>query len=289
MSVEKLRIYHSPELTAPTLILGFSGWMDGGDVSTGSVEYMRVKLGAVPFASIEPNSFYVYNIPGTMEMASMFRPHVKISDGLIQNIDMPSNTFCVDAEHNLILFIGKEPNLDWQGFADCVFKLCDQYGVRQILFAGSVAGLLPHTREPRIAASISQDSLREKIEQLGIRLSQYEGPASFLTYMTARVAKNDIDMVVLVAEIPAYLEGYNPKCVETIVRCMSSLLELHLPCDDLRTMGDEFEKRVSQLVEQQPELQKRVKQLEEIYDTEVFDTEMGDLKSWLQRQGIRLD
>ncbi|HOK67345.1 MAG TPA: hypothetical protein PLV55_11080 [Anaerohalosphaeraceae bacterium] len=30
MSVERLRIYHNPDLTTPTLILGFDGWMDGG-------------------------------------------------------------------------------------------------------------------------------------------------------------------------------------------------------------------------------------------------------------------
>ena len=289
MTVERLRIYHKPDLTAPALVLGFTGWMDGGDVSTGAVDYLRVKLGSVAFASIDPEPFYLYNFPGSMEIASLFRPHVKIEDGIIQQFDLPNNSFYADVDHNLILFEGKEPNLNWQSFGNCIFQLCEQFDVQRIIFVGSVSGLTPHSREPRFSGSISQFRLRPKLEKFGIRFSQYEGPASFITYLTSRAAKNDIDMITLIAEVPAYLQGYNPKCVSAAVRCISSLLELHINCDDLLNLSDEFEKRVNDLVQQQPELAQRVQQLEEIYDSEMFDTEMGDLKNWLHQRGIRLD
>ena len=74
-----------------------------------------------------------------------------------------------------------------------------------------------------------------------------------------------------------------------MVRCISSILGLHLICDDLRALGEEYEKRVSELVSQQPDLAQRVEQLEESYDNEVFNTELQDLKSWLHNRGIRLD
>jgi len=96
-------------------------------------------------------------------------------------------------------------------------------------------------------------------------------------------------MVVLTAEITAYLQGYNPRAVEAAVRYMSGLLELHLSCDDLRSLSDEFERRVGELVQQQPDLAQRVQQLEEIYDHEIFETELSDLKNWLHQRGIRLD
>ncbi len=289
MSIERLRVYHNPDLTAPTLIMGFTGWMDGGEVSTGVIDYLRVNLGAVPFASIDPEPFYLYNLPGSMEVANVFRPHVKIREGLIEEFEQPVNTFFADPEHNLILFSGKEPNMHWQCFGDCIFQLSERFDIKQILFMGSVAGLTPHSREPRFTGSVSHLALRTKLERMGIRFSEYEGPASFVTYLTTRASRADIDMIVLVAEVPAYLQGYNPKCVETAVRCISGLLELHMPCDDLRGLSDEFEKRVGELVQQQPELVKRIQQLEEIYDNEVFDTELSDLKNWLHQRGIRLD
>jgi len=96
-------------------------------------------------------------------------------------------------------------------------------------------------------------------------------------------------MISLTAEIPAYLQGYNPIVVEMVLRYVSKFLELHIPCEELRVLGDEFERRVSELVKQEPELSKRVTQLEELYDREIFDTEMGDLKNWLEQRGLRLD
>ena len=39
----------------------------------------------------------------------------------------------------------------------------------------------------------------------------------------------------------------------------------------------------------QPSVSTRIQKLEEDYDSDIFDTEMGDLKDWLEQQGIRLD
>lgn len=40
---------------------------------------------------------------------------------------------------------------------------------------------------------------------------------------------------------------------------------------------------------QAQKLAERIQKLEEDYDNEVFDTQMTDLKDWLEQQGIRLD
>ena len=41
MASDKLNIYNKPKLCNPRLLLGFSGWMDGGEVSTGTVKIGR--------------------------------------------------------------------------------------------------------------------------------------------------------------------------------------------------------------------------------------------------------
>jgi predicted ATP-grasp superfamily ATP-dependent carboligase len=289
MREKTLRLFHEPAMNHPSLVIGFEGWMDGGDVSTGTVDYLRIKLGALPFAEIEPDGFYILNVPGPMELAGMFRPHVHYEDGVIKQYDYPRNQFLVQTDYNLILFRGKEPNLGWDRFADAMFSVCERFEVHRILFIGSVAGLAPHSRDPRILCTLSRPELKLQMDKMGFHLSQYEGPGSFATHLTQRAAEKGIDLLGLVAEIPAYLQGYNPKCIETMVRCISSILGLHLVCDDLRALGEEYERRVTELVGQQPDLAQRVEQLEESYDNEVFDTELDDLKSWLHRRGIRLD
>ena len=285
----KLNIYKRPKLDNPRMLLGFLGWMDGGNVSTGTVKSLIDKLGAQRFAEIEPEGFYIYSFPGSMEIAALFRPHTKIKNGLIESYQLPTNAFFYNEENNLILFLGKEPHLQWEEFAGCIFSLCAEFGVKAIYFIGSVAGLVPHTREPRIFCSVSDAKLRETFEQYGVRFTNYEGPASIITYLTANANKHDLSMATLVATIPAYVQGKNPKCIEAVIRRLVGILGLQIELDDLRATSDEFEKKLSEAVQEQPELAGSVQKLEEDYDNEIFDSEMGDLKKWLQQQGIRLD
>jgi proteasome assembly chaperone (PAC2) family protein len=289
MVSDKLRIFEKPQLSNPRILLGFSGWMDGGDVSTGSVKCLIEKLNARRFADIEPEGFYIYSFPGSMEMTAFFRPHTKIEDGLISSFDVPKNEFFYDTQNNLILFLGKEPNLQWTEFADCIFSLCSQFGIKTMYFIGSVAGLVPHTREPRLLCSVSEAKLKETFVHYGVKFANYEGPASFITSLTTGAAKHGLSMASFVATIPAYVQGNNPKCIEAVTRRLAGILGLQVDLDDLRDLSDEFEKKLSEVVQEQDELAGNIQKLEADYDNEVFDSEMGDLKEWLQQKGIRLD
>src|SRR5436309_15350696 len=101
---ESLRIGQCPALDRATLVLAFTGWMDGGDVSTGTVRRLVDLLGARPIAEVDPEPFYLYNFPGSMELAALFRPHIEIEDGLIKSLDMPVGTFYCHGPANLVLF-----------------------------------------------------------------------------------------------------------------------------------------------------------------------------------------
>jgi len=289
MASEKLHIYKKPNLNKPRLLLGFSGWMDGGEVSTGTVECLIEKLDAERFAEIEPEGFYIYNFPGSMEMTAMFRPHTVIKDGLIHSFEVPANWFFCDEKNNLILFLGKEPNMQWGDFAACIFEVCSQFGVEMMYFIGSVAGLVPHTREPRLLCSVSKPKLKETLRHYGVKFSNYEGPSSFVTYLTTCAEANALSMASFVATVPAYVQGNNPRCIETVTSRLAGIMEVSVDLDDLRKVSDEFERKLSEAVLEQPELSDNIRKLEEDYDNEIFNNEMGDLKSWLEQQGIRLD
>ncbi len=289
MASEKLKIYKRPNFKSPRLLLGFSGWMDGGDVSTGTVKCLIDKLGAQKFAEVEQEGFYLYSFPGTMEMTALFRPYTQIKDGLIKCYETPADAFYCSEENDLILFSGKEPNLQWKEFAECIFSLCEQFGVEMIYFIGSVAGLVPHTREPRLFCSVSDAELKDTFRHYGVKFTNYEGPASIITHLTANCGNHGLRMVSLVATIPAYVQGSNPKCIEAVTRRLVGMLDLQVKFDDLRLVSDAFEKKLSDIVQEQPELENNIQKLEEDYDNEIFNNEMGDLKQWLQQKGIRVD
>ncbi len=289
MASDKLDIYKRPKFSNPRLLLGFSGWMDGGEVSTGTVKCFIDKLDARRFAEIEPTGFYIYSFPGSMEITALFRPNTQIKDGIIESYEIPENTFFYSEESNLILFLGKEPNLNWEDFSECIFSVCVEFGVEMIYFIGSVAGLVPHTREPRLFCSVSQAELKERFQHYGVKFANYEGPASIVTYLMTNCSKRDIKMVSLVAAVPAYVQGSNPKCIEAVTRRIAGMLELEMEFSDLTTISEEFENKLHDVVQEQPELESNIHKLEEDYDNEIFNNEMGDLKTWLEQQGIRVD
>lgn len=289
MNMQKLHITDIPTVKNASMVFGLTGWLDGGSVSTGTIEYLRQVTHAKLIARINPNGFYLYHIPGSMETAATTRPHIRIEDGLLQSYDLPEAVFYQSESNNLVLFEASEPNLCWMEFADCMFEMCRQCDVKRIIFVGSVSGIIPHTREPRISCAVSNKNLKQRLSQLGVRFSNYAGPGSFANCILFGAMQRNIEMVSLVAEVPAYLQGYNPTCIEMAVKYVSRLLEIHVPVDSLRSLSDEFEKRVSELVNNEPELAQRVTQLEEIYDKDIFENEMGDMKNWLRQRGIRVD
>jgi proteasome assembly chaperone (PAC2) family protein len=289
MTIENLQIYKRPQLTEPKLLMGFSGWMDGGDVSTGTIGHLIGRLAAKRFACIEPEGFYIESFVGTMEMAALFRPSARIEDGLVKSFMRADNSFYASTEENLILFVGQEPNINWKKYTECVFTLCSEYHIRQIYFIGSVAGLVPHTREPKIFCSVSSEKLKDQYHQLGIGFSNYQGPAGIVTYLVKTAQERNIDMTSFVATVPIYIQGRNPKAIYSAARRICALLKFKIELEELEEAANVFENKLNELVEKQPELTEIIHKLEGDYDSEVFDSELGDLKQWLQEKGIRID
>ena len=272
MPQHPLTLLEVPHLTDATLLLALTGWMDGGLVSTGTVKQLMEGRDLVEVARIEPPGFYIDNFPGSMELASLFRPHVKYDGGLIETFDMPGNVFHADVEANLAFFIGKEPNLNWPQFGECVFDVAERLGVRRIIFMGSFGGSVPHTREPRLFGSVSERRLLPLLKQHKLSPTEYEGPASFATYLLSLSPARGVEMLSIAAEIPGYLEGVNPLSIAAVARRLSAILNVPVDLAELRDASNAWEAQVSEAVEKDRGLAKTVRKLEEEYDNELIRT-----------------
>jgi proteasome assembly chaperone (PAC2) family protein len=270
MALEALKMESHPSLANGTMLLALTGWMDGGLVSTGTLKGMMLNRNIEEIAQIAADPFYIYNFPGSMEIATLFRPEVKYSQGMVVEYEMPLNAFYCDRAAELVFFTGKEPNLRWDEFADCIFALAERVGVKRFIFMGSFGGTVPHTREPRMFATVSHDHLKPLLGQHGCRFSNYEGPSGFATLLLTKAPEEAIEMISLVAEIPGYLQGINPLSIEAVTRRLSSILNIPVDVDGLRRASDEWEVKVTQAVEEDAELAETVRKLENDYDNELI-------------------
>jgi proteasome assembly chaperone (PAC2) family protein len=265
-----LTVLNTPAMQDAVMFLALTGWMDGGLVSTGTVRHLMSGRRLVEIARIEPGGFYIDNFPGSMEVTALFRPHVKYEDGLVTAFDMPFDEFFADPAANMVFFIGKEPNLNWPGFAKCIFEIASRLNVKRIIFMGSFGGSVPHTREPRLFGSVSEARLKPILKEHGLRPSNYDGPGSFATYLLTQSPKHGIEMLSIAAEIPGYLQGLNPLSIEAVCRRLSHLFNLPVDLPKLREISTAWEMQVSEAVEKDPDLAQTVKKLEAQYDNELI-------------------
>jgi hypothetical protein len=270
MATDSLTILNTPPFEHSTLLLALEGWMDGGQVSTGTVRHLMQGRDLTAVARIEPGPFYIQNFPGDMETAALFRPEVKHDSGLVTRFDFPTNEFTADPKANLVFFLGKEPNLNWPGFADGIFDVCRRMDVKRIIFIGSFGGTVPHTREPRLFGSVSHSALLPLLDDHAIRPSDYEGPGSFASYLVHRAPKQKVEMISIAAEIPGYLQGINPPSIEAVSRRLGRLVGLPINLAELRAASTEWELQVSDAIEKDEDLAKTVRQLEEQYDNDLI-------------------
>ena len=170
-------------------------------------------------------------------------------------------------------FVGKEPHLRWQTFAGCILELARAVGVGRLLFVGSFGGAVPHTREPRLYVTCSEAGLLPEMERYGLRRTGYEGPGSFASYLMARAPAAGLQMTSLAAEIPGYLQGTNPLCIEAVTRRLAKILRLPLDLGSLRAASTQWELGVSAVVDKDEELAQKIHELEEAYDTDLLQQE----------------
>jgi predicted ATP-grasp superfamily ATP-dependent carboligase len=297
-----LKIERLPEVECPVMVLGFSGWMDGGRVSTATVGYLGERLGAERLGEIDAGDFQIFNFPvatlpitiyvedghaivapvSPMESAAAFRPHCRIANGRLEKLVLPANRFFASEKHGVALFSGEEPHMRWRSYSDCVFEVAERIGVRQMYFVGSVAGPVPHTREPRIRSSLTNDARREEFEALGIAFTDYEGPSSIVTYLMQHAPDHGIEFANLVAEIPHYpfieMPTY-PRSIVTVVAALRSLLGLDLDMTELMDAADVVERRLNEVMADNEEFSRLATKLEEAYDIEPSEADEALLRN----------
>ena len=272
MKMSCLKYANTPQMTGATMLLALSGWMDGGLVSTGTVKHLMRGRDLLKVADILPGGFYLENFPGSMDIAAIFRPNVKYEGGLVTAFETIENVFYADPRENMVFFIGKEPNNNWDEFSDCIYDVAGKLGVKRLIFIGSFGGSVPHTRQPRIFGSVSHRSMLEQLDHYALIPSDYEGPGSFASQLLWMAPRHNVEMFSLAVEIPGYLKGANPASIEAVIKRLSRMLKFGVDLDQLRNASTDWEHKVSREISKDKELAQTVRELEEQYDKELIET-----------------
>ena len=265
---DAVKITAWPNLRQPVMVCGLSGWLDGGQAATGSVRYLIKKLPTTGFAVIPGARFNVSQLPGQLPL----RPHIKIEGGLIKTHRFSQNHFFYWVNprdsRDLILFLGTEPNMHWEEYAEALLGLASDFNVSRIYFLGGVLDKTPHTKKPDIFCSCSSPKLRDEMRDYGVRFTDYEGPGSIGATILHLCQKRGIQMIRLTTRTTYYPEfnvlvQRSPRAIKTLVEMLNSQLCLRLDFSDLDGEIATLESKLDVMAQQDPRLRAYIDELGE--------------------------
>lgn len=269
------------------MVAAFTGWPDAGQVASGGVAYLRDKLEARKFAHIQAEEFYIF---------TRHRPHIVIDEGAVRRLSWPVNEFYYwqgqTPAPDLVIFLGAEPHLKWHTYVDCILDIAQECHVERLISLGGTLDSVPHTMDCPISGSASEPRLREKLQRLSVRSSNYQGPTSIHSLLMDTAAGRGMATASLWGHAPHYLQSIpNPKVTYRLLDRLSHLLEMETDLEELKIAAATLVQKVDEALLRNPELLSYVRRLEEIYqetatppeESTVSDSIFQELEDFLRQ------
>lgn len=264
-NMEELReIGPLPELREPILLAGFAGWNDAGQAATHALHTLVRSWSAKHVMEIEPETFFDF---------TETRPMISIGLSGQRELEWPKNSFYVhsmpQAERDVVLLIGTEPNLRWKAFCRMVLEVADRLQVSCLVTLGALLADVPHTMEPRLSGFATTPRLLPQLQRLGVRMSSYEGPTGILGALHDAWLVGDRPALSLWGNVPHYISAApNPRVSLALLQRVAALLGNKLPLSSLVTQATAFDAQIDEALAENPEALEYVHQLERQYQGE---------------------
>ncbi len=259
-----------PNLRSPYIVCGLNGWVNGGDVSVAGVRYLISQFKGKEFAEMPTSRYHVYQVPGVESLRPVFR----MKDGLIEDFQFPDDRFYYvlnpASEHDLILFLGNEPNLNWEEYADSVVSLACGFGASRLYTFGAVLDRSPYAREPKISCSCTSAEVKKEMEKYNVNFSSREGTASVNIMLLHACQKRGLDGANFTVRTPYYPEfninvDYSPKSIRAVLVRLNHLMHLDIRFNGLNEAIRELEGKLDFIRRQNQQFNSYIEELEKDY------------------------
>jgi len=259
--MELINFSEKPKLNRPLLIAGFDGWSNAGNISIDTLIYLKKKVGAKKFAEIDPDPFHKY---------TNIRPCARVEGGEIKYLFFsPYEFFYKRGEDttDLILFVGKEPELRWKKFTQSFLTVATDLKVETLLTIGGTYDCITHKQEPLISGVFSEDSLKITYAHSGIKAAEYEGPISIHTLLMMEAKKIGIKGISIWGHAPQYLRSNNLSTIHQILTLINEIGRFNLDLTALQLKAIELNKQIDVIVQKNPELLQFIEKFDKGPDT----------------------
>jgi hypothetical protein len=247
-----------PELGAPVLVHGLTGFMDAGGASRLAIEHLLETCQPTRVATFDIDALYDYRSR---------RPRTVFSADHYESVSLPELVVdaAVDARGERFLVLhGAEPDTAWGAVCDGIMRLIEALGVRLVVGVHAIPWPAPHTRPVNVTVHANDPSL-----VAGSRpwVGSLEVPGSLAALLELRLGERDRPAMGFAAHIPHYLvQAEFPRGALVLLQSVCSATGLSVPLDELREAAEESDADISIQIATNPENLEAVTTLEEQYD-----------------------
>lgn len=240
-----LILHERPSLTRPILIAAFTGWNDAGRSASLAVEHLVNVWSASKIGEINPDEFFDFTAS---------RPWVKIADDGQSQLTWPGHYLFAHQDTrgglDAILLLGNEPALRWRAFTHEIVNLAQSFNVSMAVTLGSYLAQVSHRDAVPVSGWAWPAALHHRLKDVHVESITYDGPTGVVTVLSTALAQAKIPVASLWAAVPGYLGPTpNPKGAYALVSCLDRAFGLQLNLDDLRKTSEQFEQKVSEVVQ----------------------------------------
>lgn len=244
-----------PRLRSPVLVCAFRGWNDAAAAASTALSSIATSLGAEQIASVDPEEFFDFQST---------RPTISLDEGQTRRIEWPENNLVVatvpNADRDLVLLDGTEPNLRWRTFSETIATAADALGVELVVSLGALIAEVSHTLPVPITGLASS---LELVDELELERSNYEGPTGIVGIVHDLCRGAGIESASLWAAVPHYVAAVpNPKAALALLRRLEGLVGIAFEASELEEETTDYEEQIGRAVAANPEIEELVARIE---------------------------
>jgi len=267
---KRIDLWNKPNAKEIYMLVGWRQWADAGGISSELPQYLVEKTGAEKIGEIKPDGFYLFQIPGTHHF---LRPEIKLDEGYRKALEVRRNEifYTGDDEKGLVIFLGDEPHLNEEQYAEALFDVVEALKVKRVGAVGGVYGPMPYDRDREISCVYSLRRMKKELAEYAVKFSNYEGGTTIGTYLVDKAEHRKIEFLVFYAFVPAYdfgqlsLSQQQGIRIETDFKAWYDLLRrfnhMFKVDIDLSELEQESEALINSMEDKIEELQKEIPQL----------------------------
>ncbi|WGW13643.1 PAC2 family protein [Saxibacter everestensis] len=249
------------------MLVAFEGWNDAGEAASSAVNDLVELWSAEQIAEISPDDYYDYQFT---------RPTVTRTPAGGNALQWPGTRIYRAAvpghELDVVFVVGVEPSFRWQQFVDEILSHAKDAGA--VLLVGALIADVPHTRPIPVSMSTEDSELREALD---LDRNSYEGPTGVLGVLGHLALAAGLPTVSLWAAIPGYVaQAPSPKAQLALTGRIEEVLGVSIPQGTLTDDAKAWERGVNELADDDEDISRYVRQLEEVQDTAELPEASGD-------------